>query len=623
MNIILFSKLEDISKIFLNYKKLTKKSELRGNVTSKTFKSIFEMFERVFPDKIDGDSTPSTRSSFTSSSRLMVARSCQLPPSSSAVETKVTISEASTALPPSTLQRSFVSNRWPASLPMLRHNLYWLKGNQTPCICIGLDRASLRNPDAEPQLRVIPISITTYNHETKVAASSLGPLHDLVLDNQCNCPRSSAFAKALIMFYNWEIAERDNCVWYEYPAFIIHFLSHPPVWSSWRQKAERASRGSKDDRTVIYFNALKEELELQDVDDRSEGIDFPWDDTAVQQSQEDSSTSDDDDDDDSDNDEDDDDEDDGASDEGGGKSSSEKVKIIDPRARQFVHSSDDDNEEEISKAKFKEAQQRKLLQKEQELQRKARAIQLKVAARLREEEERQKEIERRRDQLEALAPNSMYWIPRALLPAICISHKRIIVGGQPTWKLTIKPICCTSYHYIVEVDRNNVEILTEENLRQCRDERTVDFTYALIDFAEIQKEDYCEQISVLAPDKPNCHDSVFVWPGFVTDLMEGYRDWTGWRKAAERSVIGRKESRKQAYLNAILADFDSLQTEIYMQVDMESEILFDQSNDGKRTRENSDSYHDNDDEVMFSPSMIQRRRIAVDDSDGDDEIFFK
>merc|ERR1711871_1480342 len=37
------------------------------------------------------------------------------------------------------------SNRWPRSLRMCRNNLYWYKSTSSPCICLGLDPASLRN----------------------------------------------------------------------------------------------------------------------------------------------------------------------------------------------------------------------------------------------------------------------------------------------------------------------------------------------------------------------------------------------------------------------------------------------------------------------------------------------
>jgi hypothetical protein len=37
-----------------------------------------------------------------------------------------------------------VSYRWPASLPMMSHNLYWIRNNNQPCVCLGLDTNSLR-----------------------------------------------------------------------------------------------------------------------------------------------------------------------------------------------------------------------------------------------------------------------------------------------------------------------------------------------------------------------------------------------------------------------------------------------------------------------------------------------
>ena len=129
-------------------------------------------------------------------------------------------------------------------------------------------------------VRIFPIDTTTYLLEIKVSVSTLDVLSISTLESKCQDQRTIDFTKALIDFSTWELEKNSDCLWYVYPSFVLEFMRHPPTWSSWRTRTERASRGSKVERGTIYFNALKEELKVQE-DDRCVATDYPWDDEPI------------------------------------------------------------------------------------------------------------------------------------------------------------------------------------------------------------------------------------------------------------------------------------------------------------------------------------------------------
>lgn len=311
-----------------------------------------------------------------------------------------------------------------------------------------------------------------------------------------------------------------NCTWYVYPTFVLNFLRHPPSWSSWRTRTERASRGSKEKRPIIYFNSLKEELLLVS-DDRCQDVDFPWDDEAIAGTVSD--------------------------DVGGYNESGSSSSKKEPAAGKDTETKRREKEE-----RKVNTEQRKTLKKREEENKKIKKLEKR---RYEEEQLRMKEAERRREISDSLSPLGMYWLPRMSLPAICLGYDRkVTVDGTSMWKLTLKPVCCSTYHYIMETDRSSCEHLNEDLLRQCHDERTVDFTMALIDFTEKYKADWTESVSSLSDDMSHRDDSIFVWPAYIIDLMEEYRSWSVWRKKAERANGGKK--RKAAYLSVLLGEFE-------------------------------------------------------------------
>ena len=182
------------------------------------------------------------------------------------------------------------------------------------------------------------------------------------------------------------------------------------------------------------------------------------------------------------------------------------------------------------------------------------------------------------------------------LPAICLGYERVehdTKVGQTNglWKLTLKPVCCSTYHYIIDTDRGACEKLTDSLLRQCHDDRTVDFTLALIDFAELHnKDEWTEPVSSLSKKMAHSKDNVFIWPGYITDLMEEYRQWSVWRKKAERSATGGGNKRKEAYLKCLLEGFEEYQKESHEESGDESLSQIGQ----KRPREDKDNDNKSD-----------------------------
>ena len=227
-----------------------------------------------------------------------------------------------------------------------------------------------------------------------------------------------------------------------------------------------------------------------------------------------------------------------------------------------------EEKKEKEESKKKEIALRKLAKRLEEEEKKMQVLEKK---RVQEEMERQREQMRRRELNDSLHPLSMYWLPRMSLPAICIAHERKLSadGGLNTWKLTLKPICCTTYHYITDVDKSLCEPLNEGLLRQCHDERTVDFAHALIDFAKKYQQEWSDEVRHLSEDVDYSEDSVFIWPGYITDLMEEYRKWSVWRKKAERSCGGKQ--RRLAYFNLLVEEFDALENEAIADEECESE----------------------------------------------------
>jgi len=148
----------------------------------------------------------------------------------------------------------------------------------------------------------------------------------------------------------------------------------------------------------------------------------------------------------------------------------------------------------------------------------------------------------------------MFWLPKSNLP--CLFY------DSPDMKkveFTVLPVCCTTYHYAVKVSYNTIEPLTVQKLKSCTDERTHDFTLALMDFAEwdIKKAWNSDNSSSPTSNEDNDDDEnrLYLWPDFILDMINSPREWAAWRKRVERNSGGSRITRKSLYLSALCEGF--------------------------------------------------------------------
>ncbi len=178
-----------------------------------------------------------------------------------------------------------VPKNWPSSLPLNRHNVYWMKSNNCPCYCLGMEYSKERGV----MLQVMPIASSTYNQISKVQAGALEPFTSETTKKSAD-ERAFYFSLSMIDFCNWEIQNRfgsqsnaeainSNVLWYTYPHFIFRFLQHSPTWGSWRKQVERKARGLAQDKRRMYFDGLVELYLSLPLDHEDRIRDFsqnPW-----------------------------------------------------------------------------------------------------------------------------------------------------------------------------------------------------------------------------------------------------------------------------------------------------------------------------------------------------------
>ena len=142
------------------------------------------------------------------------------------------------------------ANSWPKSFPMSKYNVYWMKNNTQPCVCVDYDPDKLT-------VSIVPICCATYHHEIQVPISNIIPITPYLL-KICPDERTASFAMAMMDFARWELSQFDVtlCRWYRYPKFVMHFFAHGPTFSSWRKNAERAVRGTTIDKRRAYLEKM-------------------------------------------------------------------------------------------------------------------------------------------------------------------------------------------------------------------------------------------------------------------------------------------------------------------------------------------------------------------------------
>ena len=205
---------------------------------------------------------------------------------------------------------------------------------------------------------------------------------------------------------------------------------------------------------------------------------------------------------------------------------------------------------------------------------------------------------------------NLFWIPRSDLPAIYFDRP----DSRFTSRFLVMPICCFTYHYPVEVNtakRVDLEPLSLQKLKNVTDERTHDFTLALIDFAKWCKTQYPQKFPDSAGECPQfCSEAaasslstnsqsqfqgelqlppfhvdlesginesdmsrihpneLFPWPGFLLELVSSPKEWNAWRKDAER---GGGDSRRTLYFRALKKHYEQAELRLKPQSGNEQE----------------------------------------------------
>lgn len=426
---------------------------------------------------------------------------------------------------------------WPANFPMNKYNIYWLKSNNQPCVCVGFD------PEKQTA-SVVPICCATYHHEIQISVNNICPISAHMF-KVCPDERAASFAMAMMDFAKWELstAEVPLCRWYQYPKFIMRFFAHGPTFSSWRKTAERVVRGTSVDKRKAYFDKLVEDYITSEADE-SERLNvlhrFPFDDM---------------------------------SDSSGDESGADSL----------------DEEQEgpvLTKAERKEAAQKEKKERKEKREREKKDKKddkdgepKKKRVRVAKEPEPEPEPE-----LPSTPPPNEYnlfWSPKSNLP--CLFYDR--VQNLHQWTISVIPMCCTTYHYKITALRSNgqLESLTPKHMDLCTDERTTDFTLAMMDFADWHRSRLrrsvaeghtlasCNDVDVWG----NAHsvvDGVYMWPRFIAEMVEKPKVWALWRKKAERANSN-GVSRRLAYLSALCADFQEYSAEYTSQPEGSRAVL--------------------------------------------------
>ena len=481
---------------------------------------------------------------------------------------------------------------WPPSLPMTTHNIYFLKGRNSPCICIDVDVSK------EDSIVVQQICTGSYNHKQAVPISAVEPFQEDLLE-QCYDDRTAPFTVALINFSAWELSSANTQVaipadshlrkWYIYPSFIIKMLSHLPLLKEWRVQAERAARNVKADRSVIYYNCLVQnyrnlkEHEIN-ADGRLDQQGYPWE-AAYREMLDccDSEGTEEEEEDEHEEDEDADDEDGtgaGAGTREGSRSNQGN------RVQQLLRH---ERNNETSSKRLRYDSKVPAISCEAEVSGDEGMSVLGVKRSHSEDAEScgtdhlTRPAQRARikgastgDNRSGLKPPlsislNIFWLDRSNLPCLYYDTKDNVASE----KILIQPICCSTYHYYVSVSRKLIEPLSPENLKGCSEERTIEFAGALTDFARWHLSSISQKLRAKRCSEDDTHDRdpeaadsvhrhyvdvdnkssgttvrYYIWPSRILNLVTQPKLFSAFRKEAERSK--RSGGRRAQYLDALL-----------------------------------------------------------------------
>lgn len=533
---------------------------LDGGARYMSFKRIFHLFTLYFVerDEVSTDSLP-----------------CPVTRRKRAEPTMVSDGEkAKRIVPRDAISSSSSGGRppgWPSSLPLSTHNIYFLKGRNSPCICIDVD------VHKEDSIVVLQICTASYNHQQAVPLSTVESFQEDQLQ-QCFDDRTPPFTVALINFVAWELSNANTHVvipadshlrkWYIYPSFVIKMLSHLPLLTEWRKQAERAARNVRADRSVIYYNCLVQNYRsLEEYEINSGGrLDqqgYPWDAAYREKLIADAYDS-----------------EASKEDEGGGKEENADGKVEEGSAEGTrCAKSNPVTETTLKRLRYDSkfpvifsetsvcrAQLRQLGDEGENSMSGVKRSHSEDAdscgTDLTRPAQRPKVTSSDSRNPPLIISLNIFWLDRSNLPCIFYDAKNKVASE----KILVQPVCCSTYHYYVEVTRSLIEPLSPEKLRVCNDERTIEFAGALTDFARWHLSSISEKLRtttstscsedgihrhyVDVDDKSGTLVRYYIWPSRILNLVTKPKEFSAFRKVAERSK--RSGGRRAQYLDALL-----------------------------------------------------------------------
>ena len=381
--------------------------------------------------------------------------------------------------------------------------------------------------------------------------------------------------------------------WYSYPSFIMGLLSHSAEWSTWRKQVQRSAKGQMSvPKGTLFFDSLVSDYEnfyrMTDYN-RIMDADVPWDDSPL------------------------------FVEHPLPLSPSPPPPLLQLRrtglstSTTTVADREDQGGDHTPHVTTGQGNSTILGEKTK----KELKIPKPVKVPKMQKEVKEKEVKEKKKQVPAvyrkpLNVKSLYWMTRHNLPCIrlkgepplnVVENSELGKDKDPEDHFRAQPFCCATYHYEVNV-AGAIEELTPDNLKLCTDERTIDFTNALLAF---QHWDMCRRnspadetslttesditaapivntaISSVSKSKSrngeintdSSHQKMrlpydcfsrYIWPDFILFLITHPPNWASWRKKCERLVSvstssNKRDGRKEQYLNALIEEQLSLDEE--------------------------------------------------------------
>ena len=95
-------------------------------------------------------------------------------------------------------------------------------------------------------------------------------------------------------------------------------------------------------------------------------------------------------------------------------------------------------------------------------------------------------------------------------------------------------------HFYLKVKNTELHPLTYERAQHCIDDRTTDFTLALMDFGLWNQKRDRDALSP-NPDPSHYH---YQWPPFLMSMLNTPLVWASWRRKVERSILSNLNTGK-------------------------------------------------------------------------------